>query len=126
MASLRQRASMLGKKAGHRGVFLLLLGIYDLFFAVYLLAGGPLESKLLIPEQAWGAIWACTGLILLTGVPAQMDRWQFSAAALVKTAWAMEYFREAALGYPWAWLRGSYWLAFALLVLAVAAWPEPQ
>ena len=126
MASLRDRISMLRKKTGHRGVFLLLLGIYDLFFGAYLLAGGPLGAGLLIPEHTWGSIWIGTGLILLTGVPAKMDRWQFSAASLVKTAWAMEYFREAALGYPWAWLRGSYWLAFALLVLAVAAWPELQ
>jgi len=115
----------LRRRAGHRGLALAILAAFDLARGAYLLAGAP-EHTLSFPQAWWGVIWAACGLFLLTGVPARRDRWQFAAAVLVKTAWALEYARAAlasSLAYDWA--RTAEWLALAALVIAIAGWPEP-
>ena len=91
----------------------------------YLARGGATVSPLFfIHERAWGIIWLAVAAILLTGVLAREDRWQFTVAVLLKTAWAMEWFRLSWLGIPYQWTRGCYFLAMALIVLLIASWPE--
>ena len=113
-----------GRLGGHRGAFLAALGVYDLFFGLYLVRGGPLLAPLLLPEDAWGWCWIGTGILLACGAALRRDGLLFALAVFVKTAWALEYFRLQFQHHPDQWIRGCYFLALAAVVVAVAAWPE--
>lgn len=122
MLKTRLRATC--RALGHRGGFLVLLGAYDLFFGSYLIAGGPLIAATLLSEHAWGWIWLTVGTALIIGGTRQKDQWFYALSAFLKCAWAAEFFRLELLGYHGQWLRGCYYLAFALIVVVVASWPE--
>lgn len=112
-------------RAGHRGTFLILLGVYDLFFGLYLVRGGAVIAPTLIPRDAWGWAWIAAGMLLIYGGTRDRDGLFYALAAFVKAAWALEYFRLQLLHYPDQWIRGCYFLALALIVTVVSAWPEP-
>ena len=112
------------RRLGHRGLFLVLLGVYDLFFGLYLIRGGALIAPTLLPEDAWGWAWITTGTLLIAGGTRDRDGWAFALAVFVKTAWALESFRLQFQHHPDQWIRGCYFLALALVVLAVSSWPE--
>ena len=122
MLKTRLRAAC--RALGHRGGFLILLGIYDLFFGAYLIAGGRLIASILLPEHAWGYIWLAVGTALIYGGTRQRDQWFFALSAFTKCAWAAEFFRLEVQGIPGQWLRGCYYLAFAAIVVLIASWPE--
>jgi hypothetical protein len=116
----------LRRRIGHRGAFLLTIGVYDLFFGWYLAAGGSIQHIPLFGERPWGWLWIGVGLFLLAGAFARRDAVFFTAAIFIKTVWALEYFRLDIYAHdPDEWIRGCYWLALAAAVLAVAYWPEP-
>jgi lysylphosphatidylglycerol synthetase-like protein (DUF2156 family) len=119
------RWAWLRARVGHRGLFLATLGLYDLFFGVYLAAGGNLEHHLLLNGRVWGWIWIVTALALFAGALVRRDRLFFAAAVFIKTAWALEYVRLTFTVETHVWPRAAFWFAFALLVLGVSAWPEP-
>jgi hypothetical protein len=111
-------------RIGRRGLFLLLFGLYDIFYGWYLAAGGGLGHLLLVPETAWGWTWISVGAVLISGAACRRDEWFFALAALIKTAWAMEYFRSQALHIPLQWTRGCYFLVLALIVVAASSVPD--
>ena len=115
---------VLWTRIGHRGLFLALLGTYDVFYGTYLAANGALQFTTLIPETAWGVIWLATGGLLMCGAWVKRDAAFFALAAGLKMAWACEFLRLAERHSSLQWTRAAYWLAFALIVLAVSAWPE--
>ena len=124
---MRDRLKQTWARVGHRGMFLALLGCYDVFFGIYLTGGAAILHPLLLPERTWGIVWIITGAFLFTGVPARRDRFQFAGAVFIKAAWALEYLRLMLItSLPYQWARAAYWLCFALLVLTVSAWPEPK
>jgi len=124
---MRDRLKQTWARVGYRGAFLALLGCYDVFFGIYLTGGAAILHPLLLPEQTWGIIWIITGAFLFTGVPGRHDRFQFAGAVFIKAAWALEYLRLMLItSLPYQWARAAYWLCFALLVLTVSAWPEPE
>jgi hypothetical protein len=111
---------------GRRGAFLAVLGVYDLFYGWFLFAGGALQRAPLLGEHTWGIIWLVTGVVLVAGSSIRRhDRLFFTAASLVKTAWAAEFLRLALIGVPYDWARTGYWAAFAALVIVAAGWPDP-
>lgn len=114
------------KRMGHRGLFLFFLGLYDLFFGVYLLIGGSLHFPLAFTNPQWGWIWTGVGLFLLLGAFVKRDGIFFATAAFIKVAWALEYLRLAFTQDSTNWARSVYWLALTGIVLVAAAWPEPQ
>lgn len=113
------------ERAGHRGLFLFLLGFFDIFYGWYLAAGGALEFPLLIPETAWGIIWLTAGALMIFGAWVKRDAVFFALAAGLKCAWALEFARQQFQHNNLLWTRAAYWLALALIVVAVSAWPEP-
>ena len=128
---LRQAACSLvrraARRAGFRGGFLAIFGVFDLFYGLYLALGAPVEHDLLFGERIWGYAWMAVGVFLLTAPLSRDGRWQFSAAAGLKMAWAMEYLRLAIFEQvPYNWIRTCYWSALALLILLVSFWPEPR
>lgn len=121
---LRRARTAAWERLGHRGLFLILLGAYDLFYGLYLVQGGPLGHALLLPERDWGWAWIGCGAAVAAGGLRKRDGWAFALAALLKCVWAGEFFRLQYLGVPEQWIRGAYWLALALIVTAVSSWPE--
>ena len=120
------RACWLWRHAGYRGMFLLLLAAFDVFYGLYLVLGAPLQFAPLIPERAWGIIWLAVAAALAEGALLGERRWHFALAVALKTAWAMEFFRLQHLHGSLEWTRGGYFLALAGLVLLASAWPEPR
>lgn len=120
------RLARLGRMLGFRGGFLALLAAYDAFYGWYLLKSGAFLGALLIPEHTWGWIWLGVAVLLLYGATRSADRWFYALATGLKVAWALEFFRlQVSEHIPLQWLRGSYYLALAAIVMLVAAWPEP-
>ena len=59
---LRRAQVAVWERLGHRGLFLILLGVYDLFYGLYLVRGGPVLAATLLPERAWGWVWIGCGM----------------------------------------------------------------
>jgi hypothetical protein len=115
--------------AGRRGAFLAFLAILDLAYGYGLLVASAPQRfiDLLLPYQAWGAIWIAAGLVCASGVFARADRLQFAVAATLKGAWGLLYLDIWLIqGLPRGWVSVVIWLAFALVVLLVSGWPEPS
>jgi hypothetical protein len=124
LSRIRARLRPAARQVGHRGAFLILLGIFDIFYGAYLAAGGSLGHSLLLPERPWGWAWIGTGALLILGGTRRRDGWFFCLAAFLKLIWAGEYFRAQSLGQALQWTRGAYFLAFGLIVLVISSWPE--
>lgn len=122
---LRRAQAAVWERLGHRGLFLILLGAYDLFYGLYLVRGGPVLAATLLPERAWGWVWIGCGIAACAAGWMRRDGWAYALGALLVTAWAGEFFRLQYLGVADQWIRGSYFLAFALVITAAAGWPEP-
>jgi hypothetical protein len=114
------------RRIGHRGLFLLTLGLFDIFNGLFLLLGGQLQFPLQLSNYVWGWIWIGVGAFLITGAFFKRDSVFFAAAVLVKTAWALEYIRLSYISGTLQWPRAAYWTSFAVIVLVVSAWPEPR
>jgi hypothetical protein len=126
LAALGRARRAVWERAGHRGLFLLTLGVYDLFYGAYLIAGGPVVARLLLPSVTWGWGWVACGTLLLAGGLMDRDGWAFAVATAVKVAWALEFARLALLGVPGQGWRSGYFLALALVVICTSAWPEAR
>ena len=117
----------LARRAGRRGAFLAFLAILDLAYGYSLLATAAPQRAfdLLLPWQAWGAIWLAVGAACAAGIFARRDRVAFTAAAVLKAAWGL-LFADVWLvqHYPRGWVAVAVWLAFAGAVLIIAGWPE--
>jgi hypothetical protein len=114
----------LRRRVGRRGTFLVLFGLYDIFYGWYLAAGGTLLAVPLFSERTWGIIWITTGIVLICGSLLKQDKWLFALATLIKVAWAMEFFRLQMTGVPLEWTRGMYFLVLALIVVTASAVPS--
>jgi hypothetical protein len=121
-----RRWAKLRHRIGHRGTFLITIGIYDIFYGWYLAIGGQIQALPLIGENPWGWIWISTGIFLIAGAFTKRDAIFFTLAIFIKVVWALEYFRLDYVEHiPDDWLRGCYWLALSCAILAAAWWPEP-
>ena len=118
----------LARRAGRRGAFLAFLTVLDLAYGYSLLVTPAAQRvlNLLLPWEAWGAIWIATGVLCAAGIFVfGWDRWAFPAAAALKVVWA-GLFAEVwiAQAYPLGWVSVVVWLAFAGVVLIISGWPE--
>lgn len=124
-ANSRFRRAVLSR-IGHRGLFLMTLGLFDVFFGMFLITGGKLQFSLELSTLAWGWIWAGVGAFLVIGAFVAKDAVFFAVAVFLKVAWALEYIRLAFVFDTRNWTRAAYWVMFAALVLVASAWPEPR
>jgi hypothetical protein len=120
------KLSGLRKRLGFRGTFLFLLGLFDVFYGWYLLAGGRLQFPPFIPERAWGLVWLAVAAVLVAGAFAERDWWAYGLGTTLKVAWAMEFFRIEYVHGGMQWTRAAYFLALGLIVVLVSRWPEPK
>lgn len=120
--------------AGFRGSFLTILGVLDLAYGAALIAAThstahwwPISVATLagFPLHYWGGLWIVVGLYLFTGIFRPDDRWQYTAAVLIKSMWAgFATIWWITTGIPGGWGLAAIYTAFALSVLLVSAWPE--
>jgi hypothetical protein len=124
IVTIRRWCRTLGRRFGYRGAFLLLLGIYDIFFGIFLVRGALIGHELYIPEKWWGVIWIVIGIALLAGSLIKHNQLFFALAVRIKMTWALEYFNPKDAGTQWT--RGVYTLALAGIVVLIASWPEAR
>jgi|SRR5690242_7763832 len=117
----------LARRIGYRGSFLAFLAILDYLYGYSLLITPKSQhvDYLILPWNAWIAIWLSMGVILSFGVFAKRDRVHFGLAAAVKVLWAaalanLAFFRHMTAVWPSAVIFGC----FAGLVVIVSWWPE--
>lgn len=117
---------------GHRGSFLIFLGIFDVIygwsmFAVGGATGRAAEITLWLPWQAWGTIWIAVGVFLIIGAFFHHDRAHYAVATAAKFIWAAFWFTAWNYDHiPRGWVSAVVWLTFAALVFVVSYWPEPR
>lgn len=132
MAGLLRRLDVL---VGFRGSFLLVLAVVDALTA-WSLANPPEEIpatsfmtfiRQLAPLQVWAGLWLGVGLVCAAYAFRAVDWPAFLAAALLKLGWI------ALLLIAWqfadverGWVSATQWVVAGVLVLRIAAWPEPQ
>jgi hypothetical protein len=119
------RQKVLGR-VGHRGLFLIALGLFDIFYGLYLVLGGQLQFPLQLSNQFWGWAWTGVGAALVIGAFMRRDAPFFALAVFIKTAWALEFVRLTFISDKLQWPRAASWGCFAILVLIASAWPEPR
>jgi hypothetical protein len=130
-------------RLGYRGLFLVILGVQDIAFGVFLRSSDrPEYLRFLIDvNRVWWLLWTACGLFLFTGAlrhpplfcwlrqpkpaPGRYDRAQYAAAVAVKAGFAAEYVRLAFLGSPQEWALAAFWITQLCLVMAASAWPDP-
>lgn len=120
------------RRVGVRGEFLLALALIDLVQCYRL--SFPSQETLasvttqflatLLPLPVWGAIWGAVGVLCLVQAFQLADRWAFSAASMLKVAFALAHIAAWASGVPQAWWSVAIWLVFARVVHVMAKVPE--
>lgn len=128
MRATRSLTHIMAIRLGRRGAFLMFLALLDAVFAYSLVTPEPgivAQQFPLLPKEAWAFLWGGTAVLCFFGAWTHRDRWAFTAAALIKTAWALRYIYFWYQGMLQAWLAVVVWLAFAATVLVISGWPEP-
>lgn len=121
------------RRLGHRGAFLLTLGVLDEWYALSVpgvaSTGTPAGRWIaeVAPLPVWAIVWAVAGLIIVAGAFTGRDAFAFATAMLLKLTWAMVYLLGWAVhGVYRGWASAAVWLAFGAAVMIVSTWPEKQ
>lgn len=117
-------------RVGHRGAFLLFLALLDwaLAYALLTLPPAAVAAQHLVPPATfWAGAWVFVGAVCVVGAFVREDRFAYAGAAGIKAAWAAVSVRTWLAGHtPQGWVAVVIWLAFAVTVLLISSWPEPQ
>jgi hypothetical protein len=122
---LRKAGTWIIYRTGRRGSFLAFLMILDAVYGYSLieLPRGASRLDLILPVHVWGWVWVSAAGCCASGILLRKDRVPYMVAALLKAAWG--------LIFAWLWYQGLpewpsvvIWIAFALIVVLVAGWPE--
>jgi hypothetical protein len=125
----------LSLRIGRRGSFLLFLSLLDLIYG-YALAFPTPAARLnptysflaeILPLWAWSLLWVGVGIVCAVFAFKQRDAPAYAAAMFIKILWALTFllgwiFADVERGY----LSTAIWGAFALIVILIATWPEPE
>jgi hypothetical protein len=117
---------------GRRGTCLLFFSLLDFVYALSLwrpAAAASATTRFLadvMPLHTWASLWLAVGAVCLAGAFAhRFDPIAFTCAAGIKMLWA------AVFAFGWiageierGWVGAAVWLAFALLVMTLAGWPD--
>lgn len=135
MQSLARR---IYKQLGHRGLFMLLLGVVQVIYGVGLLSAADTKPSKLhwwpgsvgqlggFPLSMWGTLWCVIGGLCLVTAPTRADRISYAAAVLLNFGWAIfATQRWIATGEAGAWAPAVIYTGIGVGVFLVAGWPEP-
>lgn len=124
---LRTLPGRVARRTGHRGAFLLFLAVLDVCYGYYLWAAPAPQRHLdlFLPWQGWALVWTVVGAACLAGAVVVRDWWAFTAATLIKAAWAaVSCDTWLVQGVALGWISAVIWGCFALTVLVVSSWPD--
>lgn len=116
---------------GRRGGALLCLGFLDLGYSWAVDASLTPQQKgvpgLLLPWQAWAALWLVAGALCLVYAFRFRDRVAFSFAAAIKFAWGGVSLYRWIIGKDHTgWVSALLWVSLSILVLIISSWPEEE
>lgn len=120
---------------GRRGEFLLFLALLDLLYGLSLLRPAPQARRSpttgflaeVMPLPCWALLWLAVGAVCLAGAFVVRDRVSFAAAAGLKVLWGSLFLVGWLAGVvERGWVSAVIWLVFALVVVRLASWPEPD
>ena len=131
------RAAVYGK-LGHRGMFLLLLGVVEITYGGGLLAAARTPPARLhwwpgstgelggLPLNLWGTVWVLIGTLCLLTAWTAADRIGYAAAVLLNCGWsAFAVQRWLTTSEAGAWSPAAIYTGIAVGVFLVSGWPEP-
>ena len=114
-------------RIGFRGAFLGFLAILDYLYGLSLIIAPKSQhiTNLILPWNAWIAVWFTMGVILSFGIFAKRDRVHFGLATGVKVLWTLALANLAIFHRMSAiWPSVVIFGCFAGLVFIVSWWPE--
>lgn len=123
-------------RLGHRGLFLLLLGLVQVIYGAGLLAADhdvrhehwwPASVGNLggFPLDMWGTVWVLIGVLCLITSWTTTDRVSFAAAVLLNTGWAaFAVQRWIATAEAGSWAPAAIYTGIAVGVFLVSGWPD--
>lgn len=113
---------------GHRGAFLMLLGVAFIFYGLgirYQPSAYDPYPYIYLPWPDWAYIWIGAGIAALIGAFRKIDRVSFTVATMVSTLWSAKWFYVAfKLPTQGLWATGFTWAVITGIILIVATWPE--
>lgn len=133
MSWLTHAAARVGARVGRRGYTLLVLGIFDELYALSIPAADTTRTATarwlahVLPLDAWAALWAAAGIVLVISAFLDRDQVGFATAELLKAGWALVYL----VGWIWhdvyrAWVSFVVWTLVASWLFIISTWPEKQ
>ena len=113
---------------GHRGAFLLLLGVAFVFYGLgihYQPTSFDSYPFIYLPWPDWALIWIGTGIVALVGAFRRIDRWSFTASTVTSLLWSAKWFYVSfRLPHSGLWTTGFTWAVITGIIFIVATWPE--
>lgn len=123
---------------GHRGLFLLLLGVVEIIYGAGLLTAAGRDTRTEhwwpasvgdlggLPLDLWGTVWVLIGSLCLLTAWTAADRIGYAAGVLLNVGWsAFAVQRWLATGEAGSWAPAAIYTGIAVGVFLVAGWPEP-
>lgn len=113
---------------GHRGSFLLLLGLAFIFYGVSVIRQ-PYAYAIypygLVPWDVFGYFWIGSGLTSFIGAFQKVDRWSFLIATIISAGWSIRWFYVSFhLPHTDLWSTGLTWTVITGIILIISTWPE--
>ena len=112
---------------GHRGAFLILLGLSFIFYGLTIryLPFHNIPSNLILTIHQWTWVWMITGAFLVGRAIGRKDKIAFGIAAFISAWWSARWlwlwlFDNAAH----AWAISALWFVITCLIGLVSTWPE--
>lgn len=131
---MNENLTAIVRRIGRRGTSLLFFALVDVGVAVRLLiadkqpAGANASYRgmaAMLPLEVWGYVWLASAALLAAGAFLKKDRLPFTAAMILKVAWALGFFISwRVYDIPLAWLGSIIYGAFAGFVLSISGWLE--
>jgi hypothetical protein len=121
-------------RLGYRGAFLLFLAAIDLVYGWFLINPTPEQERTtqfiwrdhIMPTQAWGVIWLCVAVVLVSTAFLRQDRIGYAAAVALKVGWSFIAAIAGLTGHvQGAWTTVAIWGGFAALTILESGRPEP-
>jgi hypothetical protein len=113
-------------RVGRRGCFLAFLALLAVLYGYSFFAyTSELRLDLLLPARVWGVLWLAVGVVCATGIFTRRDRLQFTTATGMQAGWGALWCHLWLVQHvTGAWVSAVVWIAFAVLTIVVAGWPE--
>jgi hypothetical protein len=116
---------------GHRGAFLIFVGLAFIFYGLGLFFNTPAFERhidLLLTWHTWASLWVFTGVVAIAGAFNGRDRMSFGFATFISAWWAARWF------HVWIFEKGAFnvwptvltWVAISGIFFILSSWQEDR